>query len=256
MRVLLCNDDGIDFKGLHILVQAFSEIADVYVAAPESQRSSYSHHLTIKGKVRYEERNFPYAKKAYALWGSPADCVHLGLNYLFGKDMDLIVSGINNGANVSTDIIYSGTIGAAREAYIYGYPAMAVSLDGFEEKHFETAGAYAVKIALEYLKDENRNSYFINLNVPDLEYKDIQGIKVCDRIGRVAYHDEFYHELIQDKDYIVIKENGSTFLGDENDLRIDRSALLNGYVSLSPLGNGHIDESFMEAVEEIAQKCR
>ena len=142
MNVLITNDDGIDFEGLRALAEVFSKSFDVYVVAPEGERSSHSHHLNIRGKLRYEEREMPFAKKAYALWGTPADCAHMAIHALLKEKIDLVVSGINRGANVSTDIIYSGTIAAAREAFIYRIPAMALSLDRGKVNDYHMAAEY------------------------------------------------------------------------------------------------------------------
>ena len=254
MKVLITNDDGLDFKGLRILAQVFSEIADVYVVAPEGERSSHSHHLTIKGKIRYEEREVPYAKKAYALWGTPADCVHMGLHALLNEEIDLVLSGINRGANISTDIIYSGTISAAREAYIYHVPALALSLNRGDRENYELAARYGRAIAKEYLEQDKCRDYFLNVNVPDLDEKDIKGIMVCDKVGQMDYGDSYTLGKEDDKDYIFIGQSNVRFLGDTNDLRIDASALQNGYISLSAMGNDQFSYDHFDLLDEIAGK--
>ena len=254
MKVLITNDDGIDFKGLKILAQVFSEVADVYVVAPEGERSSHSHHLTIRGKIRYEERDLPYVKKAYALWGTPADCVHMGLHVLLNEDIDLVLSGINRGANISTDIIYSGTISAAREAFIYEVPAMALSLDRGNKENYEVAARYGRKIAKGYLEQENCRDYFLNVNVPDLDEDDIKGIRVCDKVGKMDYGDSYTLGKEDGKDYIFIGQSNVRFLGDENDLRIDASALHNAYVSLSAMGNDQFSHDHLDILKDIVGK--
>ena len=103
MNIFITNDDGIESTGLKCLVKAFSKLGDVYVVAPNGERSSNSHHLTCFGKVKIEERQVEGAKNAYALWGTPADCTYLGLDFLYKDKIDLVVSGINRGLNVSTD---------------------------------------------------------------------------------------------------------------------------------------------------------
>ena len=118
MNILISNDDGINSAGINSLAKAFSRLGNVYVVAPEGERSSNSHHLTCVGKVKIEKRDLENAVEAYALWGTPADCVYLGLDFLFKDRIDLVVSGINIGLNVSTDIVYSGTIAAARARII------------------------------------------------------------------------------------------------------------------------------------------
>ena len=251
MKILVCNDDGIDFKGLRTLVKVFSTIGDVYVVAPNGECSSNSHHLTIKGRVAYEKRDVPFAKEAYALWGTPADCVHMAMHYFFDERFDLVVSGINKGANVSTDIIYSGTIAAAREAFIYHVPSMALSLDSFTADDYTVAAEYGRTIALKYLKAKDNSDYFLNVNVPCLEEKGIKGILVCDRIGEILYEDSYTHTEEDGKDYIQILPSRISYNGDREDLRIDVAALAHGYVSVSPLGNEHIDHKYIEDVTDM-----
>ena len=246
MKILITNDDGIGFIGLQTLCEVFSQIGEVYVVAPEGERSSNSHHLTIKGKIRYEERKLDHVKKAYALWGTPADCVHMAIHYFFDEPFDLVVSGINKGANISTDIVYSGTVAAAREAFIYHVPAMALSLDGVKPKDYHTAAKIGRDIAVKYLSSKRKTKYFLNVNVPDLKEDQIKGVLVCDRVGEITYEDAYAHRKQEDEDYIEILPSKIFYKGDREDLRIDAAALAHGYVSLSPLGNDHIDRDFLK----------
>jgi len=247
MNILVSNDDGINGKGLLQLVKALQDVADVYVVAPEGQRSSTSHHLTIHGKIRVEEREIEGAKKAYALWGTPADCVHLGLNFLF-KDIDLVVSGINKGKNVSTDIIYSGTIAAAREAYLSGVPAVAASMGSYTSEDFELASEYIRDIALKYYNSKN-TSYFINVNVPALAKKDIKGIRVCGDVTDIKYNDTYTLKKEDDGDYIYIEPTGIHEAKENDNLSVDSVALNKGYITVSPLFNNHIS---IEHLDDVA----
>ncbi len=256
MNILLCNDDGIESKGLLTLAEVLSNIGNIYIVAPEGERSSYSHHLTIRGRVRYERRKVPFAKKAYAVWGTPADCAHFGLKFLIDEKVGLVVSGINRGVNASTDIIYSGTIAAAREAYIYNVPAMALSLDASEDTDYFAAAEYGKQIALKYLNSENCRDFFLNVNVPDLPKEEIKGICICDRVGRMVYHDSYSHTEEGGRDYIFIHPSYVTFEGDPNDLRIDMTAVKNGYVSVSPMCNDHLNEDHIEDVRRLIQEGR
>ena len=138
MNILVTNDDGIKAAGLRAIVKELASLGNVYVVAPNGQCSAYSHKMTLRGSLRFEEREVPGAKKAFALWGTPVDCVHVGCNFLVGEKIDLVVSGINKGPNLSTDIIYSGTIAAAREAFIHHIPSVALSLNSFTVRDFLT----------------------------------------------------------------------------------------------------------------------
>lgn len=250
MNILVANDDGINSEGIRQLVEELAKIADVYVVAPDSQKSSTSHHLTISGRIRYEKRSFPYAKKAYALWATPADCVHMGLAVLVDKKIDLVVSGINQGRNVSTDIIYSGTIAAAREAYIAGIPSMAVSLDSFTSSEFKAAAEYAREIALDFMKMKNNRDFFISVNVPAISKDAIKGIRICDDDISLIYDDVYTLSKDGDKDYIVIENGGVSIEEDEEKLNVDYNALKCGYVTISALHNEHISLKYNKVLKE------
>ena len=252
-KVLIANDDGIDAPGLRQLAACFSREADVYVVAPEGERSSNSHHLTIKGKIRYEIREIPGVQKAFALWGTPADCVHMGLKILVGEKIDLVVSGINRGRNVSTDIIYSGTIGAAREAFLEGIPAMAVSLASFDSDDYRIASEITLQIAKAYLKQE-KPDYFLNVNIPALPREEIKGFMVCDGVASILYHDRYFLEEEDGLNYIRIASDGIQSDLSGEDLRIDIQAVKNGYVSVSPLGNDHIRKPSLEKVRTMLKE--
>jgi len=240
MNILLANDDGVNAPGLAALAKEMSKLGDVYVAAPEGERSSNSHHLTIMGRLRFQEKAVPFAKKAYALWGTPADCTHMGLKVLFDKEFDLVISGINRGRNVSTDIIYSGTIAAAREAYLQHVPAMAVSLDSFVSEDYSVAAEYARIIAEKFLESYFYKDCFLNINVPSLPADKIRGIQVCDRTGEIEYNDAYSIVKEDEISYIQILPSQVHFSVKSDDLRIDINAVREGFVSVSALGNRHI----------------
>ena len=248
MNILVANDDGINHAGLRALVKELSKIGDVYVVAPEGERSSNSHHLTIKGLIRYEEREVPYARKAYALWGTPADCVRFGVDLFFKDSIDLVVSGINHGANVSTDIIYSGTIGAARQAYLDGVPAVALSLDYDRNMDYSFCARYGAKIALAYYNSENKNDYFLNVNVPNLPEEKIKGVRICSRSGGISYNDSYSFIEEDGHTYVKIGFNPPSFRSPD-DPDVDYNALKEGYISISPLKNDHIDLEHLSDVE-------
>lgn len=251
MNILITNDDGIDFKGLRDLIDVFSQLGDVYVVAPDKERSSNSHCLTVSGDVRIEERIIPNTRKAYAVWGTPADCVYLGLFLLFKDEIDLVVSGVNKGLNASTDIIYSGTIAAAREAFINNIPSLAVSIDSFVTDDFSLAAKWALKLARIYLKDENRRNYFLNINVPDLPEDKIRGVKVTDRQCRVHYDNALSIEEVNGQHFIRVNDCVITVDTDLEDLRIDYSAVKAAYVSVSLMDNDHFNHAYTESAGKV-----
>ena len=255
MNILITNDDGIDALGLKALTKAFSKIGDVYVVAPAQQCSSNSHHLHINGRIRFEERKPDHVKKAYALWGTPADCTKTGLFYFFRDQIDLVVSGINRGANVSTDIIYSGTVAAAREAFLYHVPSMAVSLDSYDHEDYEVTAEYALMLGQEYMKQERHNEFFLNVNVPALRKEEIKGIRICKKTGEIEYAQDYSCVNEEDLSYLQIERPVIRFHGDREDLDIDAVALFHGYVSVSPLCYENIDEGHIHDVCEIIEHC-
>lgn len=233
MNILITNDDGINSIGLQTLVKHMSLIGDVYVCAPESERSAYSHHFTFKGKMKFEYRELPFAKKAIALWGTPCDCIHCGLQFLY-KDIkfDLVCSGINKGWNVLSDAIYSGTVAGAREGFMRGIPSIAVSLDTFEPFDFNYAASIASKLAIKHIANKDNDKYFLNINVPALPTEEIKGIQVCNTIGHVSYDEGYY---LEDNDIETFVCIGDTTMDVTRPEGSDTKALQDGYVSISPM---------------------
>lgn len=251
MNILISNDDGINSAGLKSLAKVFSRLGTVYVTAPEGERSSNSHHLTCVGNTRIEKRELENVAEAYALWGTPADCIYLGLDFLFKDRIDLVVSGINIGLNVSTDIVYSGTIAAAREAYIHKVPSIAVSIDYGKDVDFDVAGEYALTIAKKYLQDEKRNDYFLNINVPNLNREQIKGIRVCENMATLHYDNNLTMIEEGGMNYIKINDVIVSVDYDPEDLNCDYSAVKKGYVAVSPLFNYHIYRDYLKHVEKM-----
>ena len=178
MKILLSNDDGVRAEGLDCLAQHLREIADLVIVAPDRNRSGASNSLTLDGPLRVQTLR----PGVHAVNGTPTDCVHLAVTGLLDDEPDLVVSGINHGANLGDDVIYSGTVAAAMEGRFLGLPAIAISLASEGEGHFETAG----RIARDLIRDLDRGglstSTILNVNVPDLPYDAIEGV-VATRLG-------------------------------------------------------------------------
>ncbi len=253
MNILVSNDDGINSKALHTLVKTLSEIGNVYVVAPDSERSANSHHFTMKGSLRIEERQVEGAKEAYALWGTPCDCIHAGLLFIIKDKIDLVVSGINKGWNTSNDAIYSGTVAAAREGFIYGKKAIAFSLDTFEDRDYTLAAAISKEIILEYLKHDTPN-YFLNVNIPDCKKEDIKGYKVCEERGLVKYDENYYYTEEFGVKYLNLGKTTVDLKFDPNNTNIDAVAVRNNYVTIVPLDNDQISHSYINELKDIYEK--
>jgi 5'-nucleotidase len=179
MRILVSNDDGYFSPGIALLAERLSALGEVTVVAPERDRSGASNSLTLDRPlvIRRAANGFRYVN------GTPTDCVHLALTGLVDPLPDLVVSGINFGANMGDDTIYSGTVAAATEGFLFGIPSIAVSLVGKVGRHFETAAAVAVDLVKRATRLPFTAPVLLNVNVPDLPAAEIGGIEAT-RLGR------------------------------------------------------------------------
>jgi 5'-nucleotidase len=178
MHILLSNDDGYQAPGLQILADALSENHEISVVAPERDRSGASNSLTLDRPLRaYRAKN-----GFYYVNGTPTDCVHLAITGLLEAEPDMVISGINAGANMGDDVLYSGTVAAAMEGRFLGLPAIAVSLTSFEPKHFETAASTVANIVKRLQAEPLKKDSILNINVPNLPEEKIQGIRAT-RLG-------------------------------------------------------------------------
>ncbi len=179
MRILISNDDGYFAPGLACLAEHLSFIAEVVVVAPERDRSGASNSLTLDRPLKLRKA----ANGFYYVNGTPTDCVHLAVTGMLDYQPDMVVSGINAGANMGDDTIYSGTVAAATEGFLLGIPSIAVSLVGKELTHYETAARVAVGLVQRFEADKNRQPWLLNVNVPDIPYEQLQGIEIT-RLGK------------------------------------------------------------------------
>src|SRR4030065_326994 len=178
MRILLSNDDGYFAPGLAVLAEAVRQIAHIDIVAPERDRSGASNSLTLSRPLRLQRS----ANGCYYVDGPPRVCVHLAITGLLSQEPDMVIAGINHGANLGDDVIYSGTVAAAMEGRFLGLPAIAVSLVGREGRHFETA-ARVVLWLLEKLKSHPLpTDTILNVNVPDISYEQLGGFEAT-RLG-------------------------------------------------------------------------
>ncbi|TDQ56668.1 5'-nucleotidase /3'-nucleotidase /exopolyphosphatase [Mesocricetibacter intestinalis] len=226
MHILLSNDDGIHAEGIRILARALRRFADVTVVAPDRNRSAASSSLTLVEPLR------PYRldNGDYCINGTPADCVHLALNGFLSGQVDLVVSGINAGANLGDDVIYSGTVAAALEGRHLGLPAIAVSLDG--RRYYESAAQVVCDLIPRLHGNLLARREIININVPDIPYEQIKGTKVC-RLGYRASAAEVVKQ--QDPRGEHIYWIGTSGLPEDKEAGTDFHAVENGYVALTPI---------------------
>jgi 5'-nucleotidase len=179
MKILVSNDDGYLATGINVLTEALAAVADVVVVAPDRNRSAASNSLTVHSPLRVQR----VADKRFSVDGTPSDCVHLALTGFLDHEPDLVVSGINHGANLGDDVIYSGTVAAAMEGRFLGLPAIAVSLAGEGRlRHFDTAARVVTEMVQKLESASLARDVTLNVNVPDVPYDELTGIRAS-RLG-------------------------------------------------------------------------
>ncbi len=241
MKILVSNDDGYLATGIKVLTDALVEVADIVVVAPDRNRSAASNSLTLHDPLRVSK----VAENRFRVNGTPSDCVHLALTGFLDEEPDLVVSGINHGANLGDDVIYSGTVAAATEGRFLGFPTIAISLVG--NKHFETAGRVAKELVERLARHTLPSDIILNVNVPDRPYEDLTGM-VTARLG-------FRHKsepVVRSKDPHgrTIYWVGPAGPGQDAGVGTDFHAVQQGAVSVTPL---KVDLTRHEALPQIKE---
>jgi len=252
MKILLCNDDGIDAKGLKVLAETLSSRVELFIAAPDTERSAVGHAITIIDPLKVKEHYHNDELFGYAVSGTPADCVKLALNSLMEKKPDLIVSGINQGANLGTDIIYSGTVSAATEGTLLGIPSIAVSINSYERTaRFDTAAQIVCEL-LDFLPEFSvPEGTLLNVNVPNIPREDVCGFRITSQ-GKSKYVEE-YVQRIDPRGNVYYWINGS--LGEiEEEEHADYRAIHDNCVSITPIHFDVTNYDFMHAVKASLEK--
>ncbi|MBT8394415.1 MAG: 5'/3'-nucleotidase SurE [Flavobacteriaceae bacterium] len=232
--ILVTNDDGITAPGLRTLIKVMNEIGDVIVVAPDSPQSGMGHAVTVDSTLFVETVEIDNGPQIeYSCSGTPADCVKLAKNQILNRLPDLCVSGINHGSNSSINVIYSGTMSAAIEAGLEGIPAIGFSLLDYSwNAKFEASEDYVRSIASNVLKNGLPEGIVLNVNIPKLDKKDIEGIKIC-RQAKAIWREEFdKRKNPQGRDYYWLT---GKFVNLDNGEETDEWALKNNYVSVVPI---------------------
>jgi 5'-nucleotidase len=245
MRILLTNDDGIYAKGIEVLHEHFSKDHDVIVVAPETEQSAVGHAITLTDPLRVKSINRNGAFFGYAVKGTPADCVKLALNELMNPPPDLVVSGINLGANVGINVIYSGTVSAATEGTILGVPAIAVSINTFRDPDFGPAARFA-RLLVRQVKEHGLPPHTsLNVNVPAISESKIRGVRVT-RQGVTRFVEKF-DRRIDPRENVYYWQCGSTPPLEE-DGDTDASALADDCISITPIHHDLTNYDFLESL--------
>lgn len=239
--ILVTNDDGYRSDGIKRLASALKRIGDVYVVAPDRERSAASHSLTLHRPLRVEE----VGRKSYAVDGTPTDCVTIAIGSILPRRPDLVISGINKGSNLGEDTLYSGTVSAAMEGTILGIPSAAISLDARRDYDFKAAAAFAVKLGRRILKNTLPPETLLNVNIPNV--KRIKGERVTE-LGRRVFGEMIIEKTDpRGKKYYWLGGDMEKWEGGEDS---DFRAVNDGFISITPL---HLDLTNHSSIEEIRQ---
>lgn len=249
MRILISNDDGVHAQGLKALYKELKKLGEVWVVAPLEEKSTTGHSLTIHKPLRL----IKMAPHFYGVSGSPADCVYLGIRQVIGGMPDMVVSGINRGANLGQDVYYSGTVSAAREACILGIPSLAVSLavnfkksKSETELHYDTAAKIAARV-LKYMKESPLPHHtMLNLNVPDIAQKQVKGLQLVRQGFRFYSGSILKRRDHRGKDYFWV---GGQYKGFRKEIDTDCYAVESGYASLTPIKLDSTDLQWLKHME-------
>lgn len=250
MNILVCNDDGIFSEGLNTLaLMLLKKGHNVLIAAPDGNRSAYSHSLSVYREITVEKRGLPeifadYGEdrcRAFAIGGTPADCVKFAAHGLNEK-IDLVCSGINQGSNLGSEILYSGTVACGLEANELGYKSIAFSLTAHKNLKFAAAGEYLGEI-FEKLCAFADVGYCLNVNVPNVEKSEIKGVKIT-KTGIQLYSDG----------YVKTENGGYMLVGvpkehDLNEPDCDVELNRENYVTVTPLSRDKTDKSALEIIK-------
>lgn len=230
--ILITNDDGVNADGLGYLKSALDEVGHIHIVAPEAEQSAVGHSITLHDPIKVHEVNKNGRFYGHAISGTPADAVKLAIYSLLQRKPDLVVSGINDGANLGINVLHSGTVSAATEAAILGVPAIAVSLAQQKNPPYEWAVPHVEKIARWVLRSGLPPGVALNVNIPVIEPHQVKGYRLT-RQG-LAKFEENYEEREDPRGNIYYWLSGE-ILPEEADGRTDLQALREGFVSITPL---------------------
>ncbi|MDA8173050.1 MAG: 5'/3'-nucleotidase SurE [Nitrospiraceae bacterium] len=255
--ILVTNDDGVHAPGLIALFRAMKELGEAFIIAPDRERSAVGHALTLHRPLKVELLR----ENVYSLNGTPTDCVAVGLGKILPRKPDLIVSGINRGANLGDDVTYSGTVSAAFEGTIMGIPSIAVSLDIHDEPpgaentvmpatpaHYETAQEFAAQAARFVLANYLPYATLLNVNVPNIHRNEIKGVRFTTQSKRV--YDESVHETRSPRGELYYWIGGGKPSWTESE-DADIKAVMNGFVSITPV---HINLTNFPAMQWLKER--
>lgn len=247
MQILLTNDDSIYAKGLAILWSSLSEIAEVTVVAPDRERSATGHGITVDQPLRAEKVSL-FNGTAWAVNGTPADCVKLGVNCLLKTKPDLVVAGINRGPNLGIDVLYSGTVSGALEGLILGIPAIAVSVADYDHPIYNYASYFTKQLAPKVLTTPFCSDTLFNVNIPSLPAEEIKGVQIT-KLGNRKYLNSI--DVRKDPRGRLYYWLGGEVVDQDDDPDTDVAAVHAKMVSLTPIHINLTNYQAMEALKDL-----
>lgn len=248
--ILLSNDDGVHAEGLHCLAEAMASLGKVVIVAPHMERSAFSHALTISTPLRIQKLDSkPYSEEIFEVTGTPVDCVKIALDKLLPRAPDLVMSGVNRGGNLGTDILYSGTVGAAMEALINGCRAMAISCHGPLTSPLDYRGAARIAGLLAATPERwfgAQTRWMLNVNVPSGDIRSVKGIRTAIP-GKRMYDDSYWQKTDpRGVDYFWLGADSQSYADIDGS---DCQLVGNGFASVSALQASFVSG---EGLEHIA----
>lgn len=253
MKILVCNDDGVFSDGIIQLAYSMSQTGKVIVAAPDEERSATGHAITLHKPLRIKQVKLPKLNvEAYSVSGTPADCVKIGIDVLMDRNVDMVVSGINRGANLGTDVLYSGTVSAAIEGCILGVPSIAMSITSYDATDFSYAGDIAKEISKKLIQHGLPSGTLLNINVPAVPESQIRGIRIT-RLG-VRKYAESYIKRLDPRGNPYYWLSGEAV--DDTQKDTDIVAINDNYVSITPIHYNLTMDSYIDIVADwFKEKC-
>ena len=243
MKIVITNDDGIYAPGLQALYKHLTVRHNVAVIAPDREQSAIGHAITLNEPLRANKVSINGAFQGYAVSGTPADCIKMGVLEILDSKPDMVISGINPGANVGVNINYSGTVAAAKEATLYGILAIAVSIHGRQVESFDAAAAFIAQLAQDVYANGLPGGTFLNVNIPNRPMNEIPGIRFS-RLDMDFFPD--YIEKRMDPRHRTYYWQGCDSLPAGKSTDIDGSALCEDFISITPIKCDQTDYQVIE----------
>lgn len=245
--MLLTNDDGIKAAGIQALCKELSTFADLSVVAPDSERSATGHGITLRQPLMVKETAMDCkGLNGFSVSGTPADCVKLAIEGQLVPRPDIVISGINQGQNLGTDVLYSGTVSAAIEGALLGVPAIAISLASYDYQDFTYAAEFTRKLCLDLNKRGLTEDTLLNVNIPPVPMQEVQGVRVT-KLGVIKYINVF-EERLDPKGRKYFWQGGEIVVEECCDINTDVYAVRNNFVSVTPI---HFDLTNYAIMQEV-----